>query len=79
MGWLPGRSRDGRSGTWAAEAHGRKIVSRLNSGMTRLVSTPLWNFKAFLCPLWMTISKAALSLTRVMWYVDDAYAGDGHA
>ena len=27
-----------------------------------------------MCPLWMTIGKAALSETRVMWYADDAYA-----
>ena len=27
-----------------------------------------------MCPLWMTIGKAALSETRMMWYADDAYA-----
>ena len=25
-------------------------------------------------PLWMTIGKATLSETRVMWYADDAYS-----
>ena len=42
--------------------------------MTRLVSTPLRSLRPFVCPLWMTIGKATLSETRVMWYADDAYA-----
>ena len=45
-----------------------------SSGMTRLVSTPLRILRPFMCPLWMTMGKAALSETRVMWYADDAYA-----
>ena len=45
-----------------------------SSDMTRLVSTPLRSLMPFMCPLWMTIGKAALSETRVMWYADDAYA-----
>ena len=45
-----------------------------SSGMTRLVSTLLRSLRPFLCPLWLTIDKAALSETRVMWHVDDANA-----
>ena len=47
-----------------------------SSGMTRLVSTPLWSLRPFMCPLWLTIGKAALSEMRVKWYADDidAYA-----
>ena len=42
-------------------------------GMTRHVSTPLLSLRPSMCPLWMTIGKAALTETRVMWYADDAF------
>ena len=45
-----------------------------SSDMTRLLTTPLRRLRPFMCPLWLTIGKAALSDTRVMWYADDAYA-----
>ena len=47
-----------------------------SSGTARLVSTPLWSLRPFMCPLWLIIGKAALSETRVKWYADgiDAYA-----
>ena len=47
-----------------------------SSGMMRIVSTPLWSLRPFVCPLWLTIGKAALSEMRVKWYADDidAYA-----
>ena len=42
-----------------------------SSGMMRLVSTPLWSLRPFMCPLWLIIGKATLSETRVKWYADD--------
>ena len=48
-----------------------------SSGRRRLVSTPLWSLRSPMCPLWLTIGKAAMSDTRVMWYADDAYAAQG--
>ena len=44
---------------------------RQSSGRMRLVSTPLWSVRSPMCPLWLTIGKAALSETRVKWYADD--------
>ena len=71
---FPAMDADGKNEASLRKVAIDEVLVRQSSGRRRLVSIPLRSLRPFMCPLWMTIGKAALSETRVMWYADDAYA-----